>query len=625
MPDFPADATVEVGTPYWRLDQGHRTGHHMARALFLSLRPVLRLIGNVAPGATAVIVAGQIVSGVAVTAGLVLLNDVLARLIDAGDAAMAVRHALPALLLLLLIAAVRLAAEAVASIARATLAPKARCAAESRLFAAILQVDLAAFDDADFYDRLKRARERGILHLEGSIIALVDMLGATLVTAGAVVALLVIHPALAPLLLLALAPGIWGILAAARVQYVGMDRTVALMRHADMYGELATRRSAAPEVRANAAAPWISRSFGRAAVSLRDHMIALARTEARMRAIASLLSGLGLVVAFALLGWMILRDWLDLAAAATAVAAMRGAGASLNQLVTSGRQLTEKALYIGDFEEFVQLAERKTGAERRSPVVAAPSLIQLDDVGFRYPGAVDWALRGVTLSIRAGETLALAGENGSGKSTLAKLIGGLYPATAGSIRWDGHDLATLRSEDVRAQVAMVLQEPVRWPDTARVNVEMGRPDAPSNADRLHAAAAATGADEIAARLPQGWDTLLSREFRGGHDLSAGQWQRIAIARGLYRDAPLVIWDEPTAPLDARAEVAAYCSLRRLTAGRTVLLITHRLTSIRDVDRILFLKAGQVIEQGSHAALMAMNGEYARMFELQATLYRAAAL
>jgi ABC-type multidrug transport system fused ATPase/permease subunit len=172
-----------------------------------------------------------------------------------------------------------------------------------------------------------------------------------------------------------------------------------------------------------------------------------------------------------------------------------------------------------------------------------------------------------------------------------------------------------------ARVVMVLQEPVRWPHDARPNIRVGRynQDDPDDV-RLLAAADHARAQTVIESLPDRWRTLLSRQFRGGRDLSGGQWQRIAVARGLFRDAPLLIWDEPTAPLDAKAEHAVYESLQRVAVGRTVILITHRLASVRDVDRIFVLDRGRIIEDGTHGELMAKNGEYAALYSLQAQMY-----
>jgi ABC-type multidrug transport system fused ATPase/permease subunit len=185
------------------------------------------------------------------------------------------------------------------------------------------------------------------------------------------------------------------------------------------------------------------------------------------------------------------------------------------------------------------------------------------------------------------------------------------------------DIAGLDPASVGDRVGMVAQLPLHWPHDARTNIRLGRPgrDDPDDA-ALHAAAAFAGADEVVAELPNGWHQLLSKYFRGGTELSGGQWQRIAVARGLFRDARLLVLDEPTAALDAKAEWAVYESLRRLAAGRTVVLITHRLGSVRNADRIYLLHQGELAEQGTHDELMATGGRYAELYRLQADMYAA---
>jgi len=213
--------------------------------------------------------------------------------------------------------------------------------------------------------------------------------------------------------------------------------------------------------------------------------------------------------------------------------------------------------------------------------------------------------------------VALVGENGSGKTTLAKVLAGLYRPDSGTVCWDQTAIADVDPEPMREHIAVIAQDHANWPLTVRHNITMGRDADPV---ALARAAAASGADTLIGKLPRGYDTLLDRHFKDGAELSGGQWQRIAAARGFYRSEPLLIMDEPTAALDARAEYALFSSIRGHAAGRSVLLITHRLASVKHADRIYVLRDGRVIEQGVHSDLLALGGQYAELFTLQAAQY-----
>lgn len=611
--------------PYWRLgssDEADEAGGSLGRRIALAARPVAAVVRRAAPKAAATIVAAQLLGAVATALMLIVASQVLSRLLEPGPAAPRLEAALGPLLLVAALLVFRIGLDAATGIARAHLAPKARREAEQSLFDATLHIDLASFDDPSFYDQLQRARDRGILHLEGALTALVGTGSAFLSMTAAAAALFYFHPLLPLILLLAGAPEAWGALSAARIQYGGMATTVSLIRQCEMMAELATQRSSAPEIRANEAESYVLSEYAVSAEALQDHLVGLGIREAKAVALGRLLSTLGLAAAFGALALMIGAGWLSLAAAGGAVIAIRTAGSSLSSLVVTGHELLEKALYISDYQDFLDQARRRTPPAAGAAAPAAPKAIRLEKVSFAYPGAGQrLAVRDVSLAIAAGETVALVGENGSGKTTLAKLIAGLYRPTDGSISWDGVDLRDIAPRSLADRVAMVLQEPIRWPRSARDNVRIGRHrrDDPGDAF-LTEAAIQSRAAEVVEQLPRGWQTLLSRQFRGGHDLSAGQWQRLAVARGLFRDAPLVIWDEPTAPLDAKAEHAVYESLRRLAQDRTVVLITHRLASVRNADRIFLLDSGTLAEQGTHEELLALGGRYAELYDLQLRLY-----
>ena len=248
--------------------------------------------------------------------------------------------------------------------------------------------------------------------------------------------------------------------------------------------------------------------------------------------------------------------------------------------------------------------------------------IRFENVGFRYPGQERWAVRGIDLTIAPGESVALVGQNGSGKTTLIKLLTRLYDPTEGRVVLDGRDLRDWSSDELRRRIGVIFQDFNRYQFTLQENVGVGQIERQEDEASVQSALAQAGADEIAAGLDQGLATPLGRWFHGkGVELSGGQWQRVALARAYLREkADILVLDEPTAALDAEAEAAVFERFRELTAGRTTVLISHRMSTVRGADRIVVLEHGQITEQGTHASLLALDGRYARLFKLQAQGY-----
>jgi ATP-binding cassette, subfamily B, bacterial len=305
------------------------------------------------------------------------------------------------------------------------------------------------------------------------------------------------------------------------------------------------------------------------------------------------------------------------------LAVFRQGQAAFESVLSSVAGMYEDALFLSNLTAFFALP---TTAEvpRVTPartLPRGPHRLELDHVSFRYPNRAEWALREVSLTLEPGEKLALVGENGAGKSTLIKLLLRLYEPTEGSLRYGGVDLRDLEVDDLRGRVGAVFQDFVRYQFTAAENIGLGLPAKLDDRPAIEAAASAGGADVLIGGLPQRYDTMLGGWFEKGHELSGGQWQKLAIARAFMRESEVLILDEPTASIDAEAEVAMFERFRSLAKGASAIIISHRFSTVRMADRIAVLEGGAVTELGSHEALLAKGGRYARLFTLQAQGYR----
>jgi ATP-binding cassette subfamily B protein len=245
----------------------------------------------------------------------------------------------------------------------------------------------------------------------------------------------------------------------------------------------------------------------------------------------------------------------------------------------------------------------------------------LDHVGFQYPTGARKVLEDVSLFIRPGEVVALVGENGSGKTTLVKLLCRLYDPTGGMITIDGVDLSRFETAALRREFSVLFQDYAQYHLTARENIWLGNIALPPDHERVIAAARDSGADEVIRRLPMGYETVLGKLFEEGEELSIGEWQKVALSRAFLRDAQILVLDEPTSSLDARAEQAVFENFRKLASGRTTILISHRFSTVRMADRIYVLQDGRIIEGGTHEELIRRGGTYAHLFETQARQYR----
>jgi ATP-binding cassette subfamily B protein len=561
----------------------------------------------------------QLAAGVFTGAGLLATTGVLEALFAEVPSVDRVQEALPSLLLVAAAAAGGQLVSIGAGYTQARLEPRVLKVTELRLFELSTTVELAAFHDHEFHDAMRRARDRGVESARSLVRSCMSVVAAAAGLAGAAAAIAVLHPTLLPLLALTALPVGWASVRAARMRYASMYRRITVERRKWMLSDLMADRDPAAEVRAFDMRGFLLDEYGALADRVTAEDIRLNQRVTASRLTGSALGGVATGILYVALGVLVVAEVVPLPAAGTAVLAIQTSRFALRQLVFEVNQLYEEGLYFGDYTAFCADAHTRRRLPVDRPAPTGWTELVADGVSFTYPDASSPALDGVTVRIPRGHTVALVGENGSGKTTLAKLLAGLYRPDAGQVRWGDQPLDTVDSASVWEQVALIEQDFTRWPMTLRQNITMGSGAADPGV-AVPEAAHASGADAIAAELPRGYDTLLAKEFFGGHELSGGQWQRVAVARGFYRQAELLICDEPTAALDARAEHAVYNRIRELSSGRTVLLITHRLASVRSADLIYVLEHGKVTEIGDHTQLLALNGTYAEMYRLQARAY-----
>jgi ATP-binding cassette subfamily B protein len=507
------------------------------------------------------------------------------------------------------------------------------------------------FDSPDFHDRIRRARN-GAQSSITIALAAPQLVASAVTSLGLLAAVGATAPVLIPIALLSGVPLLIAGRANAREMYSFSFGNTPNDRERFQLEEVLGSRDQAAEVRVFGIEDFLVRRWK----VLYDERIAgltvLVRNFLRRSLLAAAGAAISLVLTLGSLVWLLTTHHINVLAAATAAVSVILLADQAQRMAGNVGQLREETVQVADFYSTTLLLAppllRCGRASSVTTLLLAPPLLRcgrassvatrtaarqlpvrpagarllhmrVDGVTFTYPSAGMPALRDVTFDLAADEMVAIVGHNGSGKTTLAKLVCGLYEADAGVVTWNGRPI---REQDVGRQLGAVFQTFARYWFSARDNIAVGAVADGLEPDqaKVEAAAREAGAHGFLASLPQGYDTRLAVELDGGTDLSLGQWQRVAIARVLYRQPSFVVLDEPTASLDAEAEAELFETLARLRGGRTVVMISHRFSTVRSADRILVLEQGRLIEQGSHEQLMALGGSYARMYSVQAAAF-----
>jgi ATP-binding cassette subfamily B protein len=488
-------------------------------------------------------------------------------------------------------------------------------------------LDLEQFEDAELYDRLERARRQtvGRIGLFTLLLAtLQDLI--TLVSLSAAIVAYV--PWLLVLLAVAVLPSLLGETHFASLGYSLLYSWTPERRQLDYLRYVGASDVSAKEVKLFGLSNFLADRYDRLSREFYEANRALAVRRSVVASALAVVGALGYYAAYVVIIYLTVIGYRGPAGPFTIgvltflTGSFRQSRDLIQRVLLSLSQVYEQSLYLDDLFSFLALEPRIRSAPgaRRVPRPIRHGFV-FENVGFRYPGSDRWAVRGLDFTLAPGERIALVGENGAGKTTLAKLLARLYDPTEGRILLDGVDLREYDVESLRRNVGVIFQDFVRYDFVLRENIGVGSIERRDDLPAIESAAQRSLADTVARRLAGRYDQMLGRRFEGGVDLSGGEWQKVALARAYLRDAQLLILDEPTAALDARAEYEVFLRFSELTAGKMAVLISHRFSTVRMADRILVLRGGELVQQGTHEELIAEGGLYAELFQLQAAGYR----
>jgi ATP-binding cassette subfamily B protein len=483
------------------------------------------------------------------------------------------------------------------------------------------QLDLQTYENPLFYDRLERARVQATDRL-AMIQAMGQLFQQSITAAVLSAAILFYSPWLLLMLVGCLIPAFLGESHFAFLNYAKNFRQTPAKRQLDYLRQVGGSKEAAKELKLFGLSDFLTGRFTSLSNQILDENLTLSRKRLIAVSCLSLLSTGGYYGAYLWVVYETVTGHFTIGTLSFLTVSIMNASNTISQIFSTLSGIADQALFLTDLIAFFGM---KPSVQSKPNALPAPRQIkqgfEFRDVSFSYPGTERLILNNLNFRVEPGERIALIGQNGQGKTTIVKLMTRLYDPTAGQVLLDGVDLREYSIEDLCQEVGVIFQDFMRYEMTARENIAVGRIEFLDDEKRIHAAAEKSLADGVIQQLAGKYDQMLGRRFEGGVDLSGGEWQKLALARAYLREAQILILDEPTAALDARAEFEVFQRFNELTRDKMALFISHRFSTVRMAERIIVLENGSIAEEGSHDSLMARGGTYAGMFELQASSYR----
>ncbi|MBL8019863.1 MAG: ABC transporter ATP-binding protein [Leptospirales bacterium] len=484
-----------------------------------------------------------------------------------------------------------------------------------------LRLPLPYFEDSQFYDGMQKARREAEYKALGIINNVFSFAQNTMTLFSFLFILVAMNPWIAVVLFSATIPSFAVQTRYSKLKFRLQSWRAPEARMMTYLEQVLTLDSTVKEVKLFGLGAELLDRFRQMFRKIFNEDMQLARKRLGLSFLWGLLSTISFYVCYAWIIYLAVLRKITVGDMTLYLAAVRQSQGSFQGLLDNVSRLYENGLFMDNLFSFLQIPEARVGGVLAYAPVTGRAGIRLDHVYFKYANSTDWAVEDVSLEIRPGEKFALVGENGSGKTTLIKLLTALYEPVQGSIWLNDVNVSEMNPGEVSRWIGVIFQDYVKYQLTLGENVGFGNVGRLREAERILSALDNAGANDLMRSLPQGLDSVLGHQFKGGRELSGGQWQRIALARAFMRDAPVLILDEPTSALDAESEYEIFKRFKALTEGKTAILISHRFSTVRIADRIGVMEKGRLIELGTHDELVKLGGRYATLFEMQAQGYR----